>query len=52
MLALTGPRVSALTGHYNRKLELTGRVFARSHAVIARTLAEGKSLTRSEIRAA
>jgi hypothetical protein len=36
-------------GPYNRKLELTGRVFARSHAAIARALERGKFLTRSEI---
>jgi hypothetical protein len=51
MLALTGPRVSALMAHDNRKLELDGRVFARSHATLARALEGGVYRTREELAA-
>jgi len=51
MLALTAPRVSALMGHYNRKLELDGRVFARSHAALERALGGGAHHTRAELAA-
>ena len=49
MLALTGPRVSAAMGSYNRKLELDAKVFRRSHAVIERALRGGRQLTRAEL---
>ena len=50
MLDLTGPRVSARMAPYNRKLELDGKLFAKSHDVIARALAGGQHLTRTELR--
>jgi hypothetical protein len=49
MLALTGPRVSAMMRSYNRRLELDGRTFARSHDAIARALEGGRFLTRAEL---
>jgi hypothetical protein len=52
MLELTAPRVSAAMASYNRKLELDVAVFRRSHAVIRKALAGGKSLTRAELKAA
>lgn len=50
MLALTGPRVTAMMASYNRKLELTPPVFRRSNDAIARALEGGKHLTRAELR--
>jgi hypothetical protein len=51
MLALTAPRVAALMAHYNRKLELDRSVFRRSNAALAKALAGGNCLTRSELGA-
>jgi hypothetical protein len=50
MLDLTGPRVLARMAPYNRTLELDARVLARGTAVIERALADGRHLTRSELR--
>ena len=50
--ALTAPRVKAAMASYNRKLELTPRLFARSHQIVARALEGGRFLTRSELAAA
>ena len=52
MLALTSPRVKQLMSSYNRKLELTEAVFRRSNAAIAKALAGGHQLTRTELAAA
>jgi hypothetical protein len=51
MLALTGPRVSAMMAPANRRLELDGAVFRRSHAVLAKALGRGHCLTRAELKA-
>ena len=50
MLALSGPRLTALLGPPQRRLDLDRRVFRRTHAVIEKAMAGGRSLTRSEIR--
>jgi hypothetical protein len=52
MLALTAPRISAAMASYNRTLELTPRVFTRSHDIIARALEGGRFLTRADLAAA
>jgi hypothetical protein len=51
MLALTGPRVSAAMGSYNRKLELDAAVFRRSNAALTRALRDGQQMTRAELAA-
>lgn len=52
MLGLTAPRVLALMAHYDRKLDLTTKVFTKSHAVLERALEGGTYLTRTELAAA
>lgn len=49
MLALTAPRVTAAMAYYSRTLELTPAVFRRSNDAIAKALAGGKQLTRTEL---
>ncbi|MEA2576108.1 MAG: hypothetical protein QOH93_3406 [Chloroflexia bacterium] len=49
LLALTGPRVNALDASNYRTLQLDEDLFARSHAVMAKSLEGGKQLTRPEI---
>jgi len=49
LLALTAARVRAAMAYYDRKLALDEGVFRRSQAVLARTLAGGKALTREEL---
>jgi hypothetical protein len=49
LLALSGPRVHAISAHYYRKMELDDRLFARSRKVFERALAGGKHLTRPEL---
>ena len=49
MLALTGPRVKAAIGSYDRKLELDDAVFRRSNAVLLRLLRDRTYSTRTEI---
>jgi winged helix DNA-binding protein len=49
MLALTGPRVNAINGHYCRRLGLDARVLARSRTVLERALRDGMQLTRAEL---
>jgi DNA glycosylase AlkZ-like len=49
LLALSGPRVHAVSAHYCRKMELDDRLFSRSRKVFKRALAGGKHLTRSEL---
>lgn len=50
MLALTGPRVRALSAPYFRKLGLDQRVLARCNAAIERALRGGKQCTREQLR--
>ena len=50
MLTLTGPRVSAAMGSYNRRLELDEVVFRRSQKAMVRALCGGQQLTRQELR--
>ena len=49
MLALTAPRIGAAMASYNRTLDLTPRLFAKSHRIIARALEGGRFLTRAEL---
>jgi hypothetical protein len=49
LLALSGPRVHAVSAHYYRKMELDDRLFSRSRKVFERALAGGKHQTRSEL---
>jgi hypothetical protein len=52
MLALSGPRVNAISAHYYRKMELDERTFTRSRDVFERVLRDGTHLTRPELGAA
>ena len=52
MLALTGPRVRALSAPYFRKLGLDENVLSRCNAAIERALRGGKQLTREQLRSA
>src|SRR4029079_19252738 len=52
MLALSGPRVNAISAHYYRKMELDERTFTRSRNVFERVLRDGRTLTRLELGAA
>ena len=52
MLALSGPRVNAISAHYYRKMELDERTFTRSRNVFERELRDGRTLTRLELGAA
>src|SRR5947209_4445392 len=49
MLELTAPRVSAATAPANRRLGLDANVFRKSAAILRKALADGASLTRSEL---
>jgi winged helix DNA-binding protein len=49
MLDLTAPRVNALNAHPYRRLELDVPLFAKTNALIARALDDGKHLTRKEL---
>ena len=52
MLALSGPRVNAVSAHYYRKMELDERTFTRSRDVFERSLRDGAHKTRPELGAA
>ncbi|HMJ14076.1 MAG TPA: winged helix DNA-binding domain-containing protein [Polyangiaceae bacterium] len=52
LLALSAPRVRAFMAPYDRKVEIDGKLVARSHDVIAATLAGGRHATRKELAAA
>jgi hypothetical protein len=52
LLDLTAPRVKAKVTHRLRQLELDSTLLRRCHALIEKTLAGGKALTRNEIGAA
>ncbi len=49
MLALTAPRVNALSAYYYRRLELDDALFMHSNAVLVKALQGGKQLTRAEL---
>ena len=50
MLELTAPRVNVANAHYSRHLGLDPKVFRRTNDIIAKALAGGKYLTRTELR--
>jgi DNA glycosylase AlkZ-like len=52
LLALTAPRVNATSAYYYRRLELDEAVFARSIAILEKTLQGGQYRTRAELGAA
>ena len=52
LLALTAPRVNALSAYYYRTFGLDGRVFEKSHQALIDLLTGGRHLTRREIVAA
>jgi Winged helix DNA-binding domain len=49
LLRVTRPRVHALNRYYYGRLELDAGTLVRSHAVLARALADGEALTRREL---
>lgn len=49
MLALTAPRVQAISAHYHRKNGLTERIFTRSRTALERALRNHQYLTRAEL---
>src|SRR5258707_11295967 len=49
MLALTAPRILALSAYYFRQLELDNVIFKRSNIVLGKALQGGKQLTRVEL---
>jgi hypothetical protein len=50
MLALTGARVRAILGSYDKKLGIDAKVLARSETVLTKALAKENHLTRLELR--
>ena len=52
MLALSGPRVNAISAHYYRKMEIDERTATRSRKVFERVLRDDTHLTRPELGAA
>src|SRR5581483_7596589 len=50
MQKLTSGRVKTLMGHYNRRLELTDKIFIKSNTVIAKALQDHNFLTRKELK--
>ncbi len=50
LLKLTAPRVKALMAHYNRKLELTEKVFDKTNTAIVKALTDQTYLTRPELK--
>src|SRR5260221_4626764 len=51
MLALTAPRVHALSAYYYHKLEIDEALVTHSNAVLVKSLEGGKQLTRPELAA-
>lgn len=47
---LTSSQVKKLMGHYNRKLELTDELFAKTEKIIVKALANKNYLTRQELK--
>jgi len=52
MLALTAPRVNAVSAYYYRKFELDNKVFKRANDTLTKTLQGGKQLTRTTLKSA
>jgi hypothetical protein len=50
MLELTSPQVKKLMGHYNRKLELDDKLFAKTNQAIVKALTGHNYLTRQELK--
>ena len=50
MLALTAPRIHALSAAYYRKLELDNAIFKRTNTLLIKALQGGKQLTRAELK--
>ncbi len=50
MQQLTAPQVKKLMGHYNRKLELTDELFAKTNKIITIALTNNNYLTRQELK--
>src|SRR5688572_10872776 len=51
MLALTAPRINALSAYYYRQMGLDDATFARSNDVLAKALQGGQQRTREELAA-
>ena len=51
ILKLTAPRVHLQNAHYYRKLELDGKLLAKTNTLLARTLEGGHQLTRKDVAA-
>lgn len=51
MQELTASQVKKLLGHYNRKLELTDDLLAKTNMIITKALANNNYLTRKELKA-
>jgi hypothetical protein len=49
MMSISAPRVKGLMAHYDRKLELDDKLFAKSNRGIARAIEKRGHLTRKEI---
>jgi len=52
LLRLTVPRLKRLSAYYDRQLGLDDEVFARTNAVLAQALGDGRHRTRAELTAA
>ena len=50
LLALTAPRIHALSAFYYRRAELDAKLFSKTNALIAKALEGGKHLTRSALQ--
>jgi hypothetical protein len=50
MLELTAPQVHRTVASYTRRLELDTRTFTRAASIFERALADGRHLTRAELR--
>lgn len=50
MQHLTSPQVKKFMGHYNRKLELTDELFAKTNKAITKALSNKNYLTRQELK--
>lgn len=50
VLAVTAPRIQALSAYMNRKLSLNSNIFKRSNDLLVKILEGGNSLTRETIR--
>jgi winged helix DNA-binding protein len=49
LLRLTAPRVKAILGPYDRRLEIDAGVLKRSHRLFAKALRDGNHLTRADL---